>query len=110
MPASETIAALTAALAAEREARQQAEARASGAEALVAYYKLSDRQAAARPVRAILRAQSQTARPAGIAARGSRGQRRRGRDRGRAGRQHDGAPVHPQEAGAGAVSGASAAR
>jgi transposase len=38
--ASETIAALTAALAAEREARQQAEARASGAEALVAYYKL----------------------------------------------------------------------
>jgi transposase len=37
---SDTIAALTAALAAEREARQQAEARASGAEALVAYYKL----------------------------------------------------------------------
>lgn len=34
------IAALTAALVAEREARQQAEARASGAEALVAYYKL----------------------------------------------------------------------
>jgi transposase len=32
--------ALKAALAAEREARQQAEARASGAEALVAYYKL----------------------------------------------------------------------
>ena len=40
MTASETIAALTAALAAEREARQQAEARACGAEALVAYYKL----------------------------------------------------------------------
>lgn len=40
MTASETIAALTAALATEREARQQAEARASGAEALVAYYKL----------------------------------------------------------------------
>lgn len=38
--ASETIAALEAALAAEREARQQAETRASGAEALVAYYKL----------------------------------------------------------------------
>ncbi len=38
--ASETIAALEAALAAEHEARQQAEARASGAEALVAYYKL----------------------------------------------------------------------
>jgi transposase len=38
--ASDTIAALTAALAAEREARRQAEARASGAEALVAYYKL----------------------------------------------------------------------
>jgi transposase len=38
--ASETIAALTAALAAERQARQEAEARASGAEALVAYYKL----------------------------------------------------------------------
>jgi len=38
--ASETIAALTAALAAEREARQRAEARACGAEALVAYYKL----------------------------------------------------------------------
>jgi transposase len=37
---TETIAALTAALAAEREARRQAEARASGAEALVAYYKL----------------------------------------------------------------------
>ena len=36
----DAIAALTAALAAEREARQQAEARASGAEALVAYYKL----------------------------------------------------------------------
>jgi transposase len=34
------IAALTAALASEREARQQAEARASSAEALVAYYKL----------------------------------------------------------------------
>ena len=34
------IAALTAALAAEREARQQAEARASSAEALVAHYKL----------------------------------------------------------------------
>jgi transposase len=40
MTASETIAALTAALAAEREARRQAAARASGAEALVAYYKL----------------------------------------------------------------------
>jgi len=38
--ASETIAALTAALAAEREARQQAEARASSAEAMIAYYKL----------------------------------------------------------------------
>jgi len=38
--ASETIAALTAALSTEREARQQAEARASGAETLVAYYKL----------------------------------------------------------------------
>ena len=37
---SETIEALTAALAAERAARQQAEARASGAEAMVAYYKL----------------------------------------------------------------------
>jgi transposase len=37
---SETIDALTAALLAEREARQQAEARASGAEALVAHYKL----------------------------------------------------------------------
>jgi len=37
---SATIEALTAALAAEREARQEAEARASGAEALVAYYKL----------------------------------------------------------------------
>jgi transposase len=36
----ETIAALTAALAAEREARQQAEARASGAEAMIAHYKL----------------------------------------------------------------------
>jgi hypothetical protein len=33
------IAALTAALAVEREARQQAEARASSAEALVAHYK-----------------------------------------------------------------------
>ncbi|HEX6840369.1 MAG TPA: IS66 family transposase [Stellaceae bacterium] len=40
MTASETIAALTAALAAERAARQQAEARASSAEALVAHYKL----------------------------------------------------------------------
>jgi transposase len=37
---TETIAVLTAALAAEREARQQAEARASGAEAMIAYYKL----------------------------------------------------------------------
>jgi transposase len=37
---SETIEALTAALAAERAARQEAEARASGAEALVAYDKL----------------------------------------------------------------------
>ena len=40
MTTSATIEALTAALAAEREARQEAEARASGAEALVAYYKL----------------------------------------------------------------------
>ena len=40
MTVSETIAALRAALAAERQARQEAEARASGAEALVAYYKL----------------------------------------------------------------------
>lgn len=40
MTTSATIEALTAALAAEREARQDAEARASGAEALVAYYKL----------------------------------------------------------------------
>ncbi len=38
--ASETINTLTAALAAEREARQQAEARASSAEAMVAHYKL----------------------------------------------------------------------
>ena len=37
---SETIDALTAALTAERAARQQAEARASSAEAMVAYYKL----------------------------------------------------------------------
>ena len=40
MTASEIIEALTAALAAERAARQQAEARASSAEALVAHYKL----------------------------------------------------------------------
>ena len=40
MMAAETIDALTAALAAEREARQQAEARACGAEAMVAHYKL----------------------------------------------------------------------
>ena len=40
MTTSETIEALSAALTAEREARQEAEARASGAEALVAYYKL----------------------------------------------------------------------
>src|SRR5215207_6591402 len=39
-PLPETIDALTAALAAERMARQQAEARASGAEAMVAHYKL----------------------------------------------------------------------
>ena len=38
--ASETINTLTAALTAEREARQQAEARASSAEAMVAHYKL----------------------------------------------------------------------
>ena len=38
--ASETINTLTAALAAEREARRQAEARASGAEAMVAHLKL----------------------------------------------------------------------
>jgi len=38
--ASETIEALTAALAAERAARQQAEARATSAEALIAHYKL----------------------------------------------------------------------
>jgi transposase len=38
--ASETIEALQAALAAERQARQQAEARASSAEALIAHYKL----------------------------------------------------------------------
>jgi transposase len=37
---SETIDALTAALAVEREARQQAEARASSAEVLIAHYKL----------------------------------------------------------------------
>ena len=40
MTASETIAALQAALAAERQARQQAEARATSAEALIAHYKL----------------------------------------------------------------------
>ena len=40
MTASATIEALTAALAAERAARQQAEARASSAEAMVAHYKL----------------------------------------------------------------------
>ena len=40
MTPDETIAALTVALAAEREARQQAEARASGAEAMIAHYKL----------------------------------------------------------------------
>jgi transposase len=38
--ASETIEALQAALAAERQARQQAEARATSAEALIAHYKL----------------------------------------------------------------------
>ena len=40
MTASETIEALQAALAAERQARQQAEARATSAEALIAHYKL----------------------------------------------------------------------
>src|SRR5579863_1685576 len=39
-PAADEIDALRAALAAEREARQQAEARASGAEAMVAHLKL----------------------------------------------------------------------
>jgi transposase len=39
-PLPEDIAALKAALVAERAARQQAEARASGAEAMVAHYKL----------------------------------------------------------------------
>jgi transposase len=38
--ASETIEALQTALAAERQARQQAEARAASAEALIAHYKL----------------------------------------------------------------------
>jgi hypothetical protein len=40
MTAAETIAALQSALASERTVRQQAQARASSAEALVAYYKL----------------------------------------------------------------------
>src|SRR6202166_1248964 len=40
MTAAETIAALQSALAGERTVRQQAEARASSAEVLVAYYKL----------------------------------------------------------------------
>src|ERR1700688_4767203 len=40
MTAAETIAALQSALAGERTVRQQAEARASSAEALIAYYKL----------------------------------------------------------------------
>jgi transposase len=47
------IAALQAALNAERTARQQAEARASGAEAMVAYLKTANRQDEARAVWAI---------------------------------------------------------
>ena len=54
-PLPDDIAALKAALTAERAARQQAEARASGAEAMVAHLQAADRQAEARAVRAIAR-------------------------------------------------------
>jgi transposase len=109
--ASETIAALTAALAAEREARRRAEARASGAEALVAYYKLQitklrrERygQSSQRWRKLLDQLERQLEEAAAPRPR-LRSQLRR------AGRQHDGEPVHPQEAGAGTPPGAPATR
>jgi len=66
---SDEIAALTAALAAERTARQEAEARASSAEALVAHLKLLIAKLKREQYGQILRARPRVARPIGVAAR-----------------------------------------
>jgi hypothetical protein len=71
-----TIDALQTALLAERAARQQAEARASGAEAMVTYRKLLIAKIEAPAVWAIGRARPQAARPAGTTARGAGSERR----------------------------------
>ena len=110
MTASETIEALKAALAAEREARQQAEARASSAEAMVAHYKLliaklqreQYGQSSERGRKLLDQLELQLEEAAASAAEDEAAAAPIGR--------HGGAPVHPQKAGAGALSGASAAR
>ena len=70
----------------------------------------AERQFPVRVRIAVLRARPQAARPARTATRGSGGKRGRGRSRRGTGRWHDGKRVPPQKAGAGALSGASAAR
>ena len=65
-------------LLAERTARYEAEARATGAEALIVTPQAAHRQAAARPFRPDLRAQSPAAGPTRAATRGTRGRCRLG--------------------------------
>ena len=103
------IAALQAALAAERTARQEAEARASGAEAMVAQLKLliarlrreQYGQSSERGRKLLDQLELQLEEVAASAAEDEINCR--------AGWRHDGASVHPQKAGVRAVSGAPAA-
>jgi transposase len=60
-PAPDDLTALRAALAAEQLARREAEARASGAEAMVAHLKLLIAKLRQRAVRRVLRARQQAA-------------------------------------------------
>jgi len=104
--------ALKAALVTERTARQQAEARASGAEAMVAHLKLLIAKMAAGSVRPVLRAWPPIARPAGVATRGAGSERHRRRSS-RTDRLcgcQGGARLHPQASGPRALPGISAAR
>ena len=102
------IAALTAALTAEREARQQAEARALSAEALVAHYKLviaklkreQYGQSSERGRKLLDQLELQLEEAAASAA----------EDEAAAAPAAGTAVSHPQKAGAGALFGASAAR
>ena len=69
-----------------------------------------DREDEARPVWAIIRTRAALARPVGVAARGAGGERGRGRGGHHPGRHHINRRFQPQEAGARALAGPSAAR